>query len=162
MVSEKEDSGLFVLDYLIELSPSLNETEPIITPTGILRWRSQNRSHDSTNLFLWPPAETSRRIYYITVLQRNLKTWLPSTVSLITPHSLNRALRQFLKAPILAWKKKKQPWFVLLATIKPDEMKKGNDDPKALWEFLIKSICSVWKKIEEMIPLFNFLASFRQ
>lgn len=41
MVSEKEDSGLFVLDYLIELSPSLNETEPIIIPTGILRWRSQ-------------------------------------------------------------------------------------------------------------------------
>ena len=41
MVSEKEDSGLFVLDYLIELSPSLNETEPIITPTGILRWQSQ-------------------------------------------------------------------------------------------------------------------------
>ena len=37
-----------------------------------------NRSHDSTNLFLWPPAETSRRIYYITVLEGNLKTWLPA------------------------------------------------------------------------------------
>ena len=68
-----------------------------------------NRSHDSTNLFLWPPAETSRRIYYITVMEGNLKSWLPSTVSLITPHSLNRALRQFLKAPILAWKKRNNP-----------------------------------------------------